>query len=247
MANGTFFNAPVAMYSWFLQDHKRVLHDVVDYACYAYKLQAGKTFKDAAKCLHINYRIDLKDAEKNADAIYKKYLKNGGATVGVNANVVWDYISKAEPTERELMQFLGYMALKSIIGKAGYKRIINDLFLSRMAGETKTVPAKDLPEQIAKYGTRRRLDRLKGELIDSWGLAAYGQSTRGWFASFTIPLPDLIYHVEGNRAKNKAEIRRVDMQAAKEIARQRIAGIEPVKDDIKQPEKEPEMDEDLPF
>jgi hypothetical protein len=245
MAEPTFFNSPVSMYKWFLQDHRRVLHDVVDYAVYDYRARTAKTFKEAAKCLQVTYRQDIKEAEKKAETVYHKYT--GGAMVGVNAKVVWDYIAKDEPTERDLMQFLGYMALKSIIGKAGYKRIINDLFLSRMAGETKTIPATQLPDEIAKYGTRRRLDRLKGELIDSWGLAAYGQSTRGWFASFTLPLPDLICHVEGNRAKNKAEKRRVDMQAAKEIARQRMAGIAPAKDEIKQPEKVPETDEDWPF
>jgi hypothetical protein len=249
-----YYNAPVSLYKWFLQDPKGVLIKVVDYAVMDYSLQQKISFFQAAHDLNVLYPEKSKYAEERSMEIYRTHT--GAPMAGIGEKILWDYREKPAPDEWELIQFLGYMAAKSIIGKSGYSKFSNGLFLSRMAGEPRTVPPNELPGEIAKFGTRRRLDRLKGALMDEWGFCHYGQSTRGWFGSFKLDMEELIIQVESQREKRKAANRTDERKAAKEAAMARIqAGETPGNPKDKQAKKEavikpetiPYDDEDLPF
>jgi hypothetical protein len=217
MSKPTYFNCPVAIFKGFLKGHNEALSQATKYAVYGYAVAKGINFIDAAYSLEVNF-TDPKEAEKKAFQIFSKY---SGAMVGLNSEIVWSFKKKPHLDEFEAIQFLGYMAAKSIIGSARYSKMNNSLFLSRMAGSDKVIAADQLPAEISKWGTRRRLDRLKGALSDYWGFSHYGESTRGWYGGF-IPLEELIFQVESNRDKVKAAKRANDAREAKKVAMLRL-------------------------
>ena len=85
-------------------------------------------------------------------------------------------------SDYECMQFLGYCAIRSILGRSLYdgfipvpKRITWEFILSRMAGNNKRVPVDKLPPFIAAYAIRRKRDKLRKSLIHKWHVQVDGQ------------------------------------------------------------------------
>ena len=97
---------------------------------------------------------------------------------------------------------LAYLAIKSIVGTKPYVHITNEFLIARMGGypSIKAVP-EELPEPLAKFATRRKLDSIKFELRKSWNVNIYGFRVRGFYVSIDnqFSLEDLIYEVERRR------------------------------------------------
>lgn len=96
-------------------------------------------------------------------------------------------------------QLLGYIALKSIIGRQIYKPIKWDFVLSRMAGKSRT--SLDLPGHITPYCSRRKRAKLINALKKNWGLHYYAPQREIRVPMFSFSLD------EGELKKRKVEKR----------------------------------------
>lgn len=81
--------------------------------------------------------------------------------------MIFDFY-KNHKTEFEIVVFLAFAAIRSILQKQPYTKITNEYLIGRMSGNSgKGEPVNPL---LVKYTSRYRLDKIKNELQLSWGL-----------------------------------------------------------------------------
>ena len=130
----------------------------------------------------------------------------------IRKKMIFDFYKESK-TEFEIVTFLAFASIRSILQKQPYTKITNEYFVGRMACNNKG--NEELPEWIFKYNNRYQLDKIKQELQLNWGLKLYARHTRGFYVSFSIELVQLITHAENRRLKFKLK----ELQREKEQAR----------------------------
>ena len=96
-----------------------------------------------------------------------------------------------------------------------------------MAGENKAIDADillNIAPEVSEINTRRKLERLKNDLIEGWGLSYYGRATRGFYVSFSMPLDDLVFQAEKKRKTVKEKTRNYRVTEALIKANERLYG-----------------------
>ncbi len=114
-----------------------------------------------------------------------------------------------------------YIAIRSIVGNASYKKITNLFILSRMDGRATCVESvEELSPAIQKYAKEYWMKRIKAQLYDSYGVKFYGSKTRGCYYSLQMPMERLVEEVEKQKASTRYKIQtkkyKDDVAAAKE-------------------------------
>lgn len=155
---------------------------------------------------HGNHATGLKSSEdiyqQTKDSIERP------VTVSIKKDLLFEYF-KNEKSEFEIAVFLGFVGLKSIIGKKPYIKITNDYLIARMFGYSSVIELeKDYSAERCKYSTRYHLDKVKTKLESDFSLKLYGQKTRGFYVSFKLSLLDLVYHAELKRETRKEKERK---------------------------------------
>lgn len=131
--------------------------------------------------------------------------------------------AKLNPAKQEFDYacLAAYIAIRSIVGNASYKKITNLFILSRMDGRATCVESvEELSPAIQKYAKEYWMKRIKAQLYDSYGVKFYGSKTRGCYYSLVMPMERLVEEVEKQKASTRYKIQtkkyKDDVAAAKE-------------------------------
>lgn len=206
-----------------INDIKGCLDDAICYCFYdRYTRTQGapeQRKEQIQKDLGINFsdpKGDYARGKRLHDSMEAKSPKTSISVV-----MVADYRSNYK-TEFEIVTFLAFAGLRSIIQRQAYTKIPNAYFLSRMAGNNKTTDP--LPEWVKPYCSRYQLDKIKTELQLNWGLKLYGNHTRGFYISFSLSIKELIYQAELRRRKYNENKLKDEKEQARKMILQTING-----------------------
>lgn len=201
-----YFTFPVALLMDGFSNIKTVCDHIIDYSVYAHfsKLEKGTELERLRASLNyfeVIYKNEMNGLKK-AETLFNSLL-SGLPMSNVSIKTVWQYFNE-EKTEFEIACFLAFAALKSIIGTKPYAKTTNDFLIARMGGfASKSNIHELLPEPLAAYNTRRKLDKIKLELRVNWNVNIYAYRTRGFYVSIDqkFSLDKLALEAEKKRIK----------------------------------------------
>jgi hypothetical protein len=210
-----YFNVPVQLFNGFMDDSKKCLNSVFDYAIYQHSLKLTGTQAERLKAACKWYVVQAGNNSKTiADG--KELTENtpeNSPKVGLSLSMFWDFYNN-DKSDFDKICLLGYLAIKSILQKKPYWKLDNKFWLSRMDGKVKAVAEFDeISESILKYSSEYQTKKIKTELRNNWGLVAYGRYTRGFYVSYSLTIDQLVFEAEKRR---KSTIDKQHKQAEKE-------------------------------
>lgn len=223
-----YLNFPVSMLSGFMDNPKKVISNIMDYAVYEHSLKLDLNedevarFKDAAKWYGIKFG-NIENAFDNGEQLFE-YLDQYShkPMVGISKEMAFEYYKNGKD-EFQLISLLAFLGIKSIVGKKAYCNISNISWLSRMAGYSRKVNHTDeLPKPIRKYATKYYTGKIKKELQLNWYVKAYHK--RGTYFSFDLSIENLAFEVEKRSKKNKERVLQNEKAKAKQNALKRLYG-----------------------
>jgi hypothetical protein len=146
----------------------------------------------------------------------------------VNTNLLFDF-RENEKSESDLIQFLAYIAIKSILGKNLCTKTNKNHILSRMFGYSsiKHLPDKLKPsinELRTKYSHRHHFTQLIKKLEMNWQIITYSNHIRGMYVAmkYKISIDELALKAETKKEKVKIEALKQLKKEAKEKALEQI-------------------------
>jgi len=219
-----YLNFPVTLLREAFIDIRRVMDDVMNYALYrqAERLQGTRASRITQAARFLIRGITYNDPKGSYErgALLSFQLSAKVPHVGINTSIAFDFY-KNPKTPDEIAVLLAYLALKSIIGSKPYIRLTNGFMLARMAGYSSTADMPDpLPQPLAGYATRRKLDKIKMKLQMNWNVNIYARNTRGFYASIgdRFTLDKLALEAEKNKVSSKQKQLRDRIDAARLMA-----------------------------
>lgn len=136
----------------------------------------------------------------------------------VNIRVLDDFLG-GERTQFEFEQFIGYIAVCSILGQKQYCKTNYKHIRARMFGYSKE---SDIPEEIKqtdifkRYCKRYHLDKLMEHLRDHWYVQTYSYYTRGFYISTGGgSIETLVRAGETSKKSNKRKQRQKEISEAR--------------------------------
>lgn len=198
-----FLNFPVSLLKPAFSSMRQVCDDIINYSCFKHsEILHGSPTKRMTDSAFNHYGIKLGNVSKSFERGKMLYQTTPEKTAmtGISKSLLFEYYQN-DKTDFEIALLLSFLAIKSILGKKSYCRITTDYLLCRMAGYTSKSEITELPANLKIYLTRRKMDSLKIELRNSFGLKIYGRYTRGFFVSFELPIEQLIKEVEMKRKR----------------------------------------------
>ncbi len=202
-----YLTFPVAILKDSLIDVSDCVSNAMNYCLYDY-CQRETGSKDnlidmAGQFYGINWG-NKSGAFNSGKKIYESLSARSPKT-SINTTMIFDFY-KNHKTEFEIVVFLAFAAIRSILQKQPYTKITNEYLIGRMSGNSgKGEPVNPL---LVKYTSRYRLDKIKNELQLSWGLTLYGNHTRGFYVSFLLNHDELIMQAELKRKRYKEKLLR---------------------------------------
>ncbi len=172
--------------------------------------------KSAAKRMAITFP-NLKGSFEKGKKIYESIAPNTPKT-SINKSIIFDfYLNNKTPFE--VVCFLAFAAIRSILQKQACTKITNDYLLGRMAGNR----SKDdpLPKWIIPFANRYQLDKIK-RALDAWGLNLYAYHTRGFYVSFKLSKDEIAFYAEKKRKSRKEKALQDEYNQAREAALKRL-------------------------
>jgi hypothetical protein len=172
------------------------------------------TENEALSYLSISLRDNI--FYKEGKETYSKYRKTGKRPIIGTVKVSRLFSLEENMTEQSIILFCAYCGVRSYVGLQPYKRMNNDIFLSRMFGFEKVEEYRQniekLPKYKQKYLGRYQLSKIKDDLEESFGVSIYGIRMRGFYISTKLDEKQLGNFAEGNRkAKKRKELARAKM------------------------------------
>jgi hypothetical protein len=189
--------------------------DVIHYAVYKHAQNLNGTLAERIKSSANYYGIELgslKNATEGGERLHSEIPYRSPMT-GINKDLLFDFYLGSK-THDEIVVLLAHLAIKSILGEKSFCRITTDYLFCRMAGYPSMSDMPEVPVHLRPYATRRKMDRIKTELTEFYGLNIYARYTRGFFVSFTLSLEDLIREVETKRKKYYEANQKAETSAA---------------------------------
>lgn len=204
---GKYLNFPVQLLQDAFKDIRQTMNNILDYAGYKHTLQlhgnSSKKMEDAGKYFGVSSWGDTMRSYRNGETLHDTFVNSPMA--GINKEKLWDFYNNSK-TPDEIAVLLAFLAIKSIIGVKPYCRVTNGYLLARMGGYagTNDLP-HPLPEPLAQYNTRRKLDKIKKELQLNWNVNIYGTHTRGFYVSIDnrFDMNKLAFEAEKRRKSTK--------------------------------------------
>jgi hypothetical protein len=203
-----YFNFPVPLLQGAFNDIRTVMSEVMDYAGYVHtlKLEHGtdeKKMNDAGGHFGISWGNALSNY-RTGKKLFESFPENS-PKAGINKDRLFDFY-KNPKTDEEIAVLLAFLALKSIIGAKPYSKATNQYLIARMGGYVSINEMPEpLPLPLAKFTTRRKLDKIKYELQANWSVNIYAQHTHGFYVSIdhTFTLDKLVFEAEKRKQSNK--------------------------------------------
>jgi hypothetical protein len=222
MSKPTYLTFPIVLLKDGINNIKECMINSIDYCFYDQFIRLQKSHSydpvnDAMDKLGIDFN-NVQKALKKGKILYDS-IDNKLAKTSIRKGMIFDFFSNKK-SEYDVVCFLAFASLKSIIQKQGYKKITNDYLLSRMSGNSKN--SKDINPLLKKYSTRYQLDKIKTELQLNWGLKYYADKSRGFYVSFTMPLNALALIAERNNKMYKLKLLKNKKKEAMEKAKEQI-------------------------
>ena len=218
-----YFNFPVPLLQRFLEDKRKVLDDICDYAIYAHSLNLDdgtpeERIRESIDFFCVKIPCSEIDQIIKGKEIMKKFSVKNPPMVGINLNFFWDFYDNNK-TDFEKVTLLGFLAVKSILQQKSYCKITNNFWLSRMDGKAKCInEVYELSEPMKKYANIYQTRKIKSELERNWNLKTV--AGRGFNVSFKMSIDDLTYEVYKKRKKYlDQEIKKSKDEAKKEALR----------------------------
>jgi len=205
-----FFTFPVLLLTDCFSNIKVVCDQIINYSIFANFLKLSDGTEIDRIIASANYfRVTLGDPERTLETGETLFysLPNGLPICSVAIRLVWKFRNE-DKTEFEIACFLAFAALKSIIGTKPFVKTTNEFLLARMGGFASKIDVSELlPEPLAKYATRRKLDKIKFDLKENWNVNIYAFRTRGFYVSIDkiFSLDRLVLEAEKNRIKFKVK------------------------------------------
>ncbi len=230
-----YFNFPVQLLKGFLIDHKACLSNILDYALYDHAKNILADDEDdederemdvkiiqSSHFFGVDLPIEAMDQIfENGEELYYEYPRNS-PKVGISEDVYWDFNNNYK-SDFEKVSLLAFLALKSIVQKKAYCKVVNHFILSRMDGMTGSVKSnEELSPEIQKYANEYQMKKIKFELSENWNMNYYGRYTRGFYVSFKMELVDLIYQVEKKRKARQVDQHKEKQKTALECALEKL-------------------------
>lgn len=217
-----YLTFPIAILKHTMTNIRETMDHVMCYCLF----EKGRNYRPLAKRELMKLGADelkitfgnIGQAYDRGEAIWNS-VPSKSPKVSITKKMVFDFYDNHK-TEFEIVTFLAFAALKSIIQQQAYIKVTNDYLLGRMAGNAKR--GELMPEWIKKYSSRYQLDKVKKELQLSWGLKLYSYHVRGFYVSFKLDLETLIYYAESKRKKFKEKQLAQQKKEAKEMAMARL-------------------------
>lgn len=182
-----FFNFPVELVKGMIQNRKATLEKIATYCVFRHHedyMTLGydeKKFQESARYFGITF-ANLEYSYILGDQLYDEILP-GGPIMGLNMELFWDFYYNHK-TDFEIITLLGFLSVKSILGRRKYCKIYKDFLFSRMDGNRGKVAEFKLSPSIKKYSSRHFYRKLKETLENGWGLLEFSHRTRGSYISF---------------------------------------------------------------
>lgn len=236
----TFLNFPIIFLQDAFENIEKTMQNVMHYAGYVHtlKLEYGSSsemMESAGSYFGITYG-NVHSGYENGETLFESVpLKT--PMVGINKDVLFDFY-KNRKTNDEIAVLLAFLGLKSIIGTKPYVSTNNDFMIARMGGyaskgdvsgylealkKDEDVKLSDfLPEPLAGYTTRRKLDNIKFKLQTEWNINYYSERMRGFLVSIdnVFPLDRLVLETEKRKKKTKqAQLKAKKAEARNEALR----------------------------
>jgi len=217
-----YFNFPVMLLESAFNNIRETMNNIIDYAGYVHtlKLEFGdesEMMKAAGKYFGMKYGSNY-ESYRNGKMLYDSFPENVPMS-GINKDVCFDFYKNLKLAD-EIAVLLAFLAIKSIIGKKAYIKLTNDFLIARMGGYAgiNDMPIP-LPEPLAQYRTRRKLDKIKFDLQANWNVNYYSYYTRGFYVSIdkTFDLNELVLQAEKRRKSTKEkQLKQKKVDARKE-------------------------------
>lgn len=175
-----FLNFPIALLQGFLDDHKRCLDDIFDYAMFR-MLYSDESNWDDIDQFKTEFSIELNENntqlyKKRGELLFNSFYGTSYAWTGIHIDTFWNFYKHR--SEFDLVCLLLFLALKSIIQMKSFTKTSDALILSRMSGFNKVEDA--IPERIHYWMKQKSRGRKKvfAELEKYYGLVR-ACNTRG--------------------------------------------------------------------
>lgn len=160
----------------------------------------------------------IKDSFAKGKKLHESIAPNTPKTSIIREMIFDFYLNTKTPFE--VVCFLAFAGIRSILQRQPYTKITNEYLLGRMAGNrSKEEP---LPKWIIPFTNRYQLDKIKLELQNNWGLKLYAYHTRGFYVSFDFDLETLIFHAEKKRKSRKEKALQDEKNQARQAALKRL-------------------------
>ena len=203
MSKERYFNVPIQLLEGLLIDKNSILNNIIHYSVYEYCITKDVKIHEAEDFFSI--KLGNVDFAYNSGEDLWNSLPFGLPMVGINVAKLFEFL-KENKSDFDLVCFLAYHALRSIIQQKAYCKIDNLYLLSRMDGKAKKVSSScELSQKIKKYHNEYQMVKIKRALSLTWGLSTYSRYTRGFYVSFQLPLEDLILYAEKQRKSYRVQ------------------------------------------
>lgn len=199
-----YLTFPVCILRNSIVDIKEALNMAMEYCLFSTSIEIIGSEDQKIQASRVKLGIKFGNIKKsfiNGKKIYDSIPINSPKT-SLRREMIFDFYNNYK-TEFELITFLTFASIRSILQKQAYVKLTNNYLIGRMSGNNKI--NEPINETIIKYSCRYQLDKIKTELQLNWGLKLYANHTRGFYVSFKMPLQDLIKQAEIKRNKYKVK------------------------------------------
>ena len=227
------YNFPITLLKGFTEakNQRGILFDIQCYAtyCKANNLNEGliedaiENTEDAIEELKFSPDVDPRKLFEKGSELFQKH--SDSAHCGISKEMLFKHLDSIDSggtiSDNELIQLLGFLAVKSILGKNSFKKMTSIFLLSRMSGNNKQVKLDLLPDFIIRKMNDYQIRKLKGSLCDSWGMVHYSRNMRGFYIGYKgkVTIDHLALIAERGKKKSKDQLRAKAEKEAQEKAR----------------------------
>jgi hypothetical protein len=150
---------------------------------------------------HFNNEETWEEAVTIGGRLYRE--NRGKARTGISRTVFWDYYNN-EKSQWQITELLGYLAIKSIVGKQPTYKVGEKLLKARMSG-LHAIKDGAIDASIEEFLTESKMRSLKTRLCLNWGMKKSPTKARGFWVSMgnKTSLVGLIIASKQTAKKNK--------------------------------------------
>lgn len=157
---------------------------------------------------HFNNEETWEEAVKIGGRLYRE--NRGKAPTGISRTVFWDYYHN-DKSQWQIAELLGYLAIKSIVGKRPSRKVGEKLLKARMSG-LHAIKDGAIDASIEEFLTESRMRSLKVRLCLNWGMKKSPTNARGFWVSMGNKTSLVGLIIASKQATKKSKIKRLKDQ-----------------------------------